>query len=215
MEEYTIPKHHYKKIEANSTSLKIPTTYDIIIYKFDHEFLIKHKKRRNLDTNSTERLRIEKENRQFLEKYYKVCELITYWYGYYLYQGIGGPEDKDKASELYKEAADEGIAGAQLRYAFSLIKNNTINDIQTFITYLNQSAENGNSIAQYNLGDIYFFGKLNMPIDKEKGKRLLISAAKNKNTKAIELCKKENINLDQINWDDSVTSRNSLIGQSK
>ncbi|RIB15047.1 hypothetical protein C2G38_2193370 [Gigaspora rosea] len=111
------------------------------------------------------------ENRK--EKYYKVYELITYWYSYYLHQGIGGPEDKDKASELYKEAADEGIAGAQL--------------------------------PQYNLGDIYFFGKLNMSVDKEKGKKLLISAAKNKNTKAIELCRKENINLDQINWDDSVT----------
>ncbi|CAG8783142.1 19935_t:CDS:1, partial [Gigaspora rosea] len=60
--EDTIPKHHYKKIEANSTSLKIPTTYDIIKYQFDHEFLINHKKRRNLATNSTECLRIEKRN---------------------------------------------------------------------------------------------------------------------------------------------------------
>ncbi|CAG8793717.1 6417_t:CDS:1, partial [Racocetra persica] len=46
---------------------------------------------------------------------------------------------------------DEVIAGAQLHYAFSLIKNKTVKDIQTFINYLNQSAENGNSIAQYNL----------------------------------------------------------------
>ncbi|CAG8745474.1 34989_t:CDS:2 [Gigaspora margarita] len=191
MEEVTIPKHHYKKIEQNSIELKILTAYNIIIYKFDHEFLINYKKRRNLDTSSEERLIIESRNRKFLEEYHEVYELITYWYGYYL---------------------DQGIAGAQLRYAFSLIKNKTIKDIQAFINYLNQSAENGNNIAQYNLGDIYFFGKFNVSVDKEKGKKLLISAAKNKNTKAIELCRKENINLDQ---DDFVTLKNPLIGHNK
>ncbi|CAG8787873.1 12778_t:CDS:2, partial [Racocetra fulgida] len=113
MEENTIPKDHYKRIEENSIKLNIPTTYNIIIYRFDYEFLVNHNKRRNLDANS-----------------------------------------------------------------------------------------------QYNLGDIYFFGKLNIPVDKEKGKELLILAAKNKNTKAIELCRKANINLDQTNWDDSVTLRN-------
>ncbi|CAG8815019.1 15501_t:CDS:1, partial [Racocetra fulgida] len=67
----TIPKDHYKRIEENSIKLKIPTTYNIIIYRFDYEFLVNHKKRRNLDANYTERLRIEMKNREFLEIYYK------------------------------------------------------------------------------------------------------------------------------------------------
>ncbi|CAG8705930.1 8810_t:CDS:1, partial [Scutellospora calospora] len=48
---------------------------------------------------------------------------------------------------------DKGIASTQLHYTFSLIENNTIKDrdIQAFINYLNQFAENGNNIAQYNL----------------------------------------------------------------
>ncbi|CAG8573062.1 8154_t:CDS:2, partial [Racocetra fulgida] len=154
MDENTIPEYHYAKIEENSTRLKSPTAYDIIIYKFDHEFLINHKNRRKLDSKSEERLTIERKNRKFLEEYHKVYELITYWYGYYLNQGI----------------ADKGIAGAQLRYAFLLIENKTIKDIQAFINYLNQSAENGNNIAQYNLGNIYYFGKFKVPVDKEKEK---------------------------------------------
>ncbi|CAG8773993.1 240_t:CDS:1, partial [Racocetra persica] len=42
-------------------------------------------------------------------------------------------------------------------------------------------AENSNSKAQYHLGDIYLFDKFNIPVDREKGKELLILAAKNKN----------------------------------
>ncbi|CAG8821943.1 16244_t:CDS:1 [Gigaspora margarita] len=195
MEEYTIPEQHYKKIAENSKSLNISTNIIIIINKFN-QFLIDHKKRRNFGKDSKERLGIEKNNRKFLEDYYKVYELIMYWYAYYLDEGIGGSEDKDKAPELYKAAADEGIAWAQLRYAFSLRTNNVIKDedIPTFIKYLNQSAKNGNSIAQSNLGYIYFYGKFNIPVDNEKGKKLLILAAKKNDAKAIKLCNKERIN---------------------
>ncbi|CAG8832669.1 14693_t:CDS:1, partial [Gigaspora margarita] len=103
---------------------------------------------------------------------------------------IGGFEDKDKALELYKVAADKGIASAQLCYAFSLRKNNAIKDkdIPTFIKYLNLSAENSNSIAQFNLGYIYFYSKYNVPVNKEKGEKLLISAAKKNIKEAIKMC---------------------------
>ncbi|CAG8854968.1 7937_t:CDS:1, partial [Gigaspora margarita] len=92
-------------------------------------FLNDHKRRRNLDKYSEKRLAIETKNRNFLENSYKVNVSITYWYAYYLYEGIGGFEDKDKASELYKVAADKENASAQLRYAFA-IKDE---DIPTFI----------------------------------------------------------------------------------
>ncbi|CAG8735153.1 21243_t:CDS:2 [Gigaspora margarita] len=42
-----IPKNNYKKIKENSSRLKIPTSYDLIIYNFN-EFLTKHAKRRQL-----------------------------------------------------------------------------------------------------------------------------------------------------------------------
>ncbi|CAG8749825.1 40947_t:CDS:2 [Gigaspora margarita] len=119
-------------------------------------------------------------------------------------KSIGGSEDKNKASELYKVAADKGITWAQLRYAFS-IKDE---DIPTFIKYLNQSAKNGNSMAQSNLGYIYFYSKFNIPVDNEKGKKLLILAAKKNDAQSIQLCIKERINyLDQINSDNSVTDK--------
>ncbi|CAG8785326.1 20793_t:CDS:1, partial [Racocetra persica] len=72
---------------------------------------------------------------------------------------------------------------------------NTINEeVRTnFITYLSKSADNGNHLAQYNLGKLFYFGKLNVPVDKEKGKKFLIIAAKNNNSEAIDLCREENI----------------------
>ncbi|CAG8652429.1 14500_t:CDS:2, partial [Cetraspora pellucida] len=116
-----IPTKHYKKIEENSSRLKVLTNYLIIIEKFNNEILINHKQRRKLDKENPECLRIEKENHAFLENYYEVYEVLTFWYGYYLYQGIGCDIDKEKASKLYKIAADEDVAISQLHYAFSLI----------------------------------------------------------------------------------------------
>ncbi|CAG8664538.1 42499_t:CDS:2 [Gigaspora margarita] len=144
--------------------------YDFIIYKFDHEFLTKHINRRKLSRDSLERLTIEKENRIFIENYWEVYELITFWYGYYLNEGIGGDKDEKKAIGLFKQAADKNVRGAQLRYAFSFIKNNTLRrkDRPEFIKYLTQAAGKGNYIAQFNLGDLYLNGKLEFQADKEK-----------------------------------------------
>ncbi|KAF0463776.1 HCP-like protein [Gigaspora margarita] len=148
------------------------------------------KERRNFNKYSEIRLAIEKKNRNFLKNSYQINESITYWYAFYLYEGIGGFKDKDKASELYKVAADKGNASAQLRYAFA-IKDE---DIPTFIKYLDLSVKNGNSMVQCNLGYIYFYSKYNIQVDKKEGKKLLISAANKKDAEAIELCRKENIN---------------------
>ncbi|CAG8559511.1 24125_t:CDS:1, partial [Racocetra persica] len=84
-----IPEKDYKKIKENPSRLNIPT--------FSDEFLTNHDHRRNLKINSPERLKIKNENRIFLEKYWKVDELITFWYGKYLYKGIGGNKDEKTA----------------------------------------------------------------------------------------------------------------------
>ncbi|CAG8850226.1 17833_t:CDS:2, partial [Gigaspora margarita] len=109
-----IPKKDYKRIKENSFSLKIPTPSDMIIYEFDNSFLINHKQRRKLSKDAPRRIEIEKENRDFLEKYWEVYELITYWYGYYLNEGIGGDKNKERASDLFKQAADKNVPSAQL-----------------------------------------------------------------------------------------------------
>ncbi|CAG8839725.1 28653_t:CDS:2, partial [Gigaspora margarita] len=196
-----IPKKDYKKIKENSITLKIPTRYDLIIYEFNHEFLTKHVKRRELSKNSLERIKIEEENRAFLENYWEVYEVITYWYGYYLNEGIGGDKDENKAKDLYKQAADKNVSGAQLRYAFSLVKRNGVreNKRQEFIKYLTQAADNGNNIAQFNLGDLYLNGKVGFQIDKEKGAKYLKLAAKKGYNEAIALLFRKMEPLDKIN----------------
>ncbi|CAG8753643.1 7845_t:CDS:2 [Gigaspora rosea] len=66
-----IPKKDYRKIEVNTVSLNIPESYELIIYGFNKEFLTKHVLRRKLPQNSPERIKIETENRDFLENYWK------------------------------------------------------------------------------------------------------------------------------------------------
>ncbi|CAG8515152.1 1314_t:CDS:10 [Funneliformis caledonium] len=81
-----------------------------------------------------------------------------YWKGYYLWENSSDQKDQEEASKLFKAAADDGFADAQLRYAFSLIENNGIN-LPVFIEYLTKSADNNNNTAQFNLGDLYINGK--------------------------------------------------------
>ncbi|CAG8544651.1 9908_t:CDS:10 [Diversispora eburnea] len=92
--------------------------------------------------------------------------VAKYWMGYYLSKGLLGKKDLVKANLLFKEAADDGVADAQLHYAFSLFNTPGIKfDRQIFVSYLTKAANGGNVAAQYNLGDIYFNGKI---LDKEK-----------------------------------------------
>jgi hypothetical protein len=125
-----------------------------------------------------------------------------YWKGRYLWEGlindIKGREEEGK--KLLKEAADEGNYDAQLRYAFTL--SNIIDEgdnRQTFMKYLKKAANEGNnSIAQFNLGDIYYKGKCNVSKDEDEGIKWLIKAALQDNFKATNFLNTLGINVYDI-----------------
>ncbi len=69
-----------------------------------------------------------------------------FWKGYYLWEGYAGEKDRKQASKLFKEAADDGLADAQLHYAFSLVSNQGSKfDRKLFFEYLTKAADNNNS----------------------------------------------------------------------
>ncbi|CAG8700280.1 1841_t:CDS:2, partial [Acaulospora morrowiae] len=109
-----------------------------------------------------------------------------YWQGYYYHEGYHVKEDKRKAMELFKEAADEGVHEAQLRYASTLIKLDPT-ATKEFLEYLTRSAVNGNSTARFNLGNVYYQGKFDIPVDKKKGLTYLRLAAANDHKKALKM----------------------------
>ncbi|RHZ75816.1 hypothetical protein Glove_209g127 [Diversispora epigaea] len=114
-----------------------------------------------------------------------------YWKGYYLWEGIQVGKDRKQASDLFKEAADDEIADAQLRYAFSLVDNPLVNfDREIFLKYITKAADNNNPTAQFNLGDVYLHGKLEQKKDVELGKKYLRLAALNNQPSAKELLQK-------------------------
>ncbi|RIA88669.1 kinase-like domain-containing protein [Glomus cerebriforme] len=125
-----------------------------------------------------------------------------YWKGRYLWDGyldnIKGREEEGKA--LLKEAADEGIPDAQLRYAFTLLEVLDEGDNRKiFMDYITKAATEGdNDVAQFNLGDIYYKGKCKIPKDEDKGIKWLKMAALRNNTKAIDLLKQIGINIYDI-----------------
>ncbi|CAG8657266.1 5795_t:CDS:1, partial [Diversispora eburnea] len=103
-------------------------------------------------------------------------------------------KDRKKASELFKEAADE-IPDAQLRYAFSLVNNPLVKfDREIFLKYITKAANNNNPTAQYNLGEVYFYGKLNQKKDEKLGIKYLKLAALNDQPKAKKLLQELGIN---------------------
>lgn len=112
--------------------------------------------------------------------------LAKYWKGYYLWEGYCCEKDKLEAAKLFKEAADDGIPEAQLRYAFTLTENKHF-DKNSFFLYLTRAADSNNIAAQYNLADIYFNGKLGKEKDQELGKILFQIAAENGHPKAKDL----------------------------
>ncbi|CAG8713443.1 2818_t:CDS:2 [Rhizophagus irregularis] len=122
--------------------------------------------------------------------------LAIYWQGYYYLEGKHVEKNKQKAMELFRKAADAGNADAQLRYAFCLIdKENKSIDSSKFMKYLQLAADNNNATALYNLGDVYFSGKLGIKKDKEKGIHYLRQAALHKQTKAKEVLDKNGISI--------------------
>ncbi|CAG8554323.1 24112_t:CDS:2 [Gigaspora margarita] len=118
--------------------------------------------------------------------------LAKYWKGYYLLSGYHVEKDMNAAIKLFKEAADNYVNEAQLRYAITLIKNNS-KEYSEIIKYIKMSANNGNKIAYNNLAIIYMNGKFNELINKEKAKHYAKLAALKNSPKAIELLKKLNV----------------------
>ncbi|RHZ75865.1 hypothetical protein Glove_209g131 [Diversispora epigaea] len=119
-----------------------------------------------------------------------------YWKGIYLWEGIEVNKDRKQACELFKEAADDDIAEAQLSYAFSFVNNPLVKfDHEIFLKYITKAADNKNPTAQFSLGEVYLYGKLNKKKDEKLGKKYLILAALNNQPKAKELLQKLGIDV--------------------
>ncbi|RHZ82608.1 hypothetical protein Glove_108g9 [Diversispora epigaea] len=111
-----------------------------------------------------------------------------YWQGYYLNKGYAGIKDSEKASQLVKEAADDGDSDAQLYYAF------TFANPDSFMEYLTKSADGGNTVAQHNLGIMYLNGKI-QSADEELGLKYLRLAALNQHEESREILKTRGIDI--------------------
>ncbi|RHZ83970.1 hypothetical protein Glove_86g167 [Diversispora epigaea] len=124
-------------------------------------------------------------------------KVAKYWMGYYLSEGLpDGKKDPVQANLLFKEAADDGIADAQLHYAFSLFNTPGIKfDPKVFVSYLTKAANGGNISAQYNLGDMYFNGKILGIKDIESGTKFLKLAALNNDPRSIKILKDNKIDF--------------------
>ncbi|CAG8760527.1 9822_t:CDS:1, partial [Rhizophagus irregularis] len=123
-------------------------------------------------------------------------KVAKYWLGYYYWEGYVVDKNLGKAVELFREAADKGVPDAQLRYAFALSdKNSPLKfNLEDFVKYLTMAADNGNTAAQFNLGDLYFNGKLGISKDEEKGLSYLKLAAIKGQPKARAMLDKLKIN---------------------
>ncbi|CAG8481550.1 10658_t:CDS:2 [Acaulospora morrowiae] len=112
-----------------------------------------------------------------------------YWKAYYLWEGYIVQQNRVEAVKLFKEAADNGIPDAQLRYAFCLVQNEggAKFNLGEFLKYLKASADNNNATAQFNLGDVYYNGKLNVPKNIREGKQYLRLAALQNQPNALKM----------------------------
>ena len=68
-------------------------------------------------------------------------------------------------------------------------------DKKLFIEYLTKAADNNNSTAQFNLGDLYMHGKLGVAKNEKLGTKYLKLAALCNQPKAIEILQKLKINI--------------------
>ncbi|KAF0429940.1 kinase-like protein [Gigaspora margarita] len=116
--------------------------------------------------------------------------MAKYWQGYYLLNGKGVKKDHIGALRLFKEAADAGVPDAQLRYAFALLENKNNLNVPEILKYMTMSADSENSTALFNLGDIYWNGKLGVSIDKAKAESYIKLAALKNQPKAIQFWEK-------------------------
>ncbi|CAG8715082.1 21651_t:CDS:2 [Gigaspora margarita] len=120
--------------------------------------------------------------------------IAKYWQGYYLWQGFNGNKDLVTAKKLFKEAADDGIADAQFRYAFTLTDEakTSKEKKKELLIYLRSAANKGCTNAESTIGEAYLKGSLGFRQDKILGIKYLKLAALKGNIKALELLKAEN-----------------------
>jgi len=114
-----------------------------------------------------------------------------YYCGLYNYRGLGNLEvNSEAANEHFRKAADGGNPDGQLRYGAALMKGDgTHRDVKLGFDYLCKAADNGNSAAQFNVGQVYWSGRINeIGIDRDAGKPYLILAAKAGHPHAKKLC---------------------------
>ncbi|CAG8524048.1 1843_t:CDS:2 [Ambispora leptoticha] len=130
--------------------------------------------------------------------------LGKYWVGYYLYYNILDWTEAEKpkeqrlrdAANLFKQAADDGeIPEAELRYGYCLWKGDGVEkDASHALKYFIRSADHGNTIAMYNVGNSYYNG-LGTKKDQKKGEEYLKLAAYHGHQEATKMCKTNGIEL--------------------
>ncbi|CAI2163813.1 2698_t:CDS:2 [Funneliformis geosporum] len=170
-------KHILKNSDEDKPNFSIPVHDSIIPIIPFKEGLVAHKKK-NYEMAW-----------KCFEEHANVGDMLgKYWQGYYYLEGRYVEKNLAKAKELFKESADGGNADSQLRYAFCLIdKENEHIDCTKFLKYLKMSADNDNSTALYNLGEIYLRGRLGIEKDHDKGVQYLKLAALKGQQKAIDI----------------------------
>ncbi|PKB96424.1 HCP-like protein [Rhizophagus irregularis] len=128
---------------------------------------------------------------QIMAKYYKA---------YYILKGfVESPPDKDKiVAELFKEVADDEaneFPDAKLRYGTCLYNGEGVKkNLPEALKYFEQAAENGYIVAIYNAGIMYYEG-VGVEKNEEKAIRYLRLAFYHGHKRAIEFCKRHNIQL--------------------
>ncbi|CAG8796144.1 44812_t:CDS:2 [Gigaspora margarita] len=141
------------------------------------------------------------------EKAWKIFELHSdlgnstakYWKARYLVDGVFVNKDITQAASLFKEAAEDNNTDACFRYALMMTdKSSGVKyNCEKFIEYLMKAADAGNAMAQYNLGDIYLKGNLPSLSNSDLGIKYLKLAALNGHSKAVEILKEKDININE------------------
>jgi len=174
---------HRKSVSLNLPSCDLPPEFEFELFVPVEEII-------SLDEGITAHRTNDKEKAwKCFEAHAKLDNpQAIYWKGYYLWEGYVVAKDRKKAAELFKKAADDGIADAQLRYAFCMVNSEGIKfDKELFMHYLILSADNGNPSARYNLADVYLNGKLGIPKNEQEGVRYLRLAALKDQPKARDM----------------------------
>ncbi|CAG8567410.1 11219_t:CDS:2 [Ambispora leptoticha] len=120
-----------------------------------------------------------------------------YWVGYYLYYNCLDEQRTSeqqriaimRAARYFKEVTDMDLPEAQLCYGHCLWKGEGVEkNRKEAVIYFERSANNGNSTAMYNVGNMYYYGN-GVIRNVEKGVHYLRQAALEGQPKAINMCK--------------------------